>query len=629
MQVLSFLIEQHCCILNSQKPMPEKPLQPDAPNIASHELEGDYRPASPASIKSEKILSHVDPIELSFLMRLADALNTTLDLQTLLSRTADLVRAVINYRIFAILLINDRTQNLHMRFQIGHSPDVERLKIPLGKGVVGEVAKNREPLLLNDVSESPNYINANPDVRSEMAVPLIVRNRIIGVIDIQSEEKNYFKPEHLHLLTLTASRIGQAIENARLYTRASRQAQTLAVLNEISREISSILELDELLAKIGQLLRRLIDYQMFTIMLLNEPEDALDIRYSQRYGQEAPVRQSLPLDKGIVGASISERKAINVPDVRKDPRYVMVNPETRSELVVPLLHKGRILGVLDLEHTRANFFNEDHERTLSTLASQISIAIENARLYQRVAAQEQRMESDLTMARKVQLRLMPSHPPEFVNAEIAARFFPARTIGGDLYDFLYYSPQKSAIVLGDVSGKAAPAALFAALVSGVLRAASSFELSPASMLEHLNESLQERKLESQYVAMLFGLWNDEERTLQVANAGAVQPMICRAGVVETVFAEGFPLGLFPNATYEEFTVSFQPGDSILFFSDGICDAQNPRNEMYGTDRIAKFFTANSQLPAAEFAEALLANVYEFQEGRKQFDDKTLVVLRVR
>jgi sigma-B regulation protein RsbU (phosphoserine phosphatase) len=609
--------------------MPEDPIQSDAHQTAGHEFEGDYRPADPAAIKPEVHQSHVDPIELSFLMRLADALNTTLDLQTLLSRTADLVRAVINYRIFAILLLNDRTQNLHMRFQIGHSPEVERMKIPLGKGVAGEVAKSREPRLINDVSESPNYINANPDVRSELAVPLIVKNRVIGVIDIQSEEKNYFKPEHLHLLTLTASRIGQAVENARLYTRASRQAQTLAVLNEISREISSILELDELLAKVGQLLRRLIDYQMFTILLLNEQEDALDMRYSQRYGQDAPVRRSLPLDHGLVGISVRERKAINVPDVRKDTRYVMVNPETRSELVVPLLHKGRVLGVLDLEHTRANFFNEDHERTLSTLASQITIAIENARLYQRVAAQEQRMESDLTMARKVQLRLMPSRPPEFVNAEIAARFFPARTIGGDLYDFLVYSPQQSAIVLGDVSGKAAPAALFAALVSGVLRAASSFVLSPASMLEHLNDSLQERKLESQYVAMLFGLWNDEERTLQIANAGAVQPMICRAGVVETLFAEGFPLGLFANATYEEFTVSFQPGDSILFFSDGICDAQNPRNEMYGTDRIAKLFAANSQLSASELAEALLASVYEFQEGRAQYDDKTLVVLKVR
>jgi len=601
---------------------------PSHPTV--HELEGDYRPADPTTLDTApRGFALVDPIELSFLMRLADALNTTLDLQTLLHRTADLVRAVINYRIFAILLINDRTQELRMRFQIGHSSEVERMKIPFGKGVVGEVAQSRQPLLINDISESSNYINANPEVRSEMAVPLIIKNRIIGVIDIQSEEKDYFKPEHLHLLTLTASRIGQAIENARLYTRASRQAQTLAVLNEISREISSILDPDELFVKIGQLLRRLIDYQMFTIMLLNDTEDALVMRYTQRYGQEAPARQTLPLDKGLVGEAVREHKTINVHDVRKEPRYLMLNAETRSELVVPLIHKGRAFGVLDLEHTRVGFFTEDHERTLSTLASQVAIAIENAHLYQRVAAQEQRMESDLAMARKVQLRLMPSAPPQHDNAEIAARFHAARTIGGDLYDFLLYTPVRSAIVLGDVSGKAAPAALFAALVSGVLRAASSSALSPASMLAHLNDSLQERKLESQYVAMLFAIWNDDNRTLQLANAGAVQPMVCRAGVVETLHAEGFPLGLFPNAAYEEFNVELQPGDTVLFFSDGICDAQNHKNEMYGTDRITKFFEQNYQLGTAEFADLLLLSVHDFQEGRERFDDKTLVVLKVR
>ncbi len=172
---------------------------------------------------------------------------------------------MIPYRIFAILLVNDRTRELRVRFQIGHTTQVERLHIPMGRGVVGQVALTRQPVLLNDVTTSEIYVPVNPEVRSELAVPLIAKNRLIGVMDIESEQTGYFRPEHLRLLTLTASRIAQAIENARLYARVSRQAQTLTVLNEIAVELTSILDLDPLLERVGQLLRRLIDYQMFTI----------------------------------------------------------------------------------------------------------------------------------------------------------------------------------------------------------------------------------------------------------------------------------------------------------------------------------------------------------------------------
>src|ERR1700742_1296500 len=166
-------------------------------------FEGDYRPVADGNI-AKRVQARVDPVQSDFLIRLADALNTTLDLQTLLHRTADLVRAVIDYRIFAILLINDRTNDLRMRFQIGHKAEIERLRIKLGQGVVGQVAESREAILINDVSKSENYINANPEVQSELAVPLIVKNRLIGVIDIQSEQAGYFQPEHMHLLKLTA-----------------------------------------------------------------------------------------------------------------------------------------------------------------------------------------------------------------------------------------------------------------------------------------------------------------------------------------------------------------------------------------------------------------------------------------
>jgi phosphoserine phosphatase RsbU/P len=592
-----------------------------------HEYEGDYRPAESSHIDPMNI--RVEPADLTYLVQLADALNTTLDLQTLLNRTSELVRAVINYRIFAIFLLNDRTHELRMRFQIGHTPEVQRMRFALGTGVVGQVALTRQPMLLNDVSQSPAYLSANADVKSELAVPLIAKNRLIGVIDIESEELNYFRPEHLHLLTLTASRIAQAIENARLYARVSRQAQTLTVLNEIAIELTSILELDPLLERVGHLLRRLIDYQMFTVMLLDDKGEILVTRYSWRFGYTHAPRRKIPITAGLVGASVREWRVINALDVRKDPRYLEMNPETRSEMIVPLFYKGRVIGVLDLEHTRTGFFNEEHERMLVTLAAQVAIAIENARLYQRVRRQEQQLERDITMAREVQLRLLPPEATQHTNADLAVRFLPARAIGGDLYDFLEYGDNRSAIVLGDVSGKAAPAALFAALVSGIMRSAANQRFGPAEMLANLNDSLQERRLDSQYVTMLFALWDDDARTLTVANSGAVQPIICRGGTSTTVRVEGFPLGMFPEAAYDEQVIATEPGDAIVFVSDGILDAENMQGEMYGEERLANVLCGHRDRPAGEIAETILQDVTRFQAGKERFDDETIIVLRVR
>ena len=595
------------------------------------EFEGDYRPADPTNAGAHLDAANirVEPADVAYLMQLADTLNTTLDLETLLRRTAELVSAVIPYRIFAILLLNDRTRELRMRFQIGHSPEVERQRIPMGQGVAGQVALTRQPVLLNDVSSSEDYLPANPDVRSELAVPLIAKNRLIGVMDIESEQAGYFGPEHLRLLTLTASRIAQAIENARLYARVSRQAQTLTVLNEIATELISILDLDPLLERVGQLLRRLIDYQMFTVLLLDEKGETLITRYAWRFGHAQPPERRLPVASGLVGVAVREWRLVNVPDVRHDARYLPMNPETRSELIVPLFHKGRIIGVLDLEHTRTGFFNEEHERMLTTLAAQVAIAIENARLYQEVRSQEQQLERDIAMAREVQLRLLPASAPEMANADMAVRFLPARTIGGDLYDFVDYGPGRTAIVLGDVSGKAAPAALFAALASGIMRSAAQQRPEPARMLALLNDALQERKLESQYVTMLFTLWNDESRTLQVANSGAVQPVFCRQGQSATVRAEGFPLGLFPNVIYDELRVATEPGDAIVFVSDGILDAENAQGEMYGHDRLAGLLCSQRDHSAQQIADTILADVTRFQGEQERFDDETIIVLKVR
>jgi len=578
-----------------------------------------------ASTETE-VPSKIDPL----LLEVADVVNTTLDLDTTLSRVAELVRKVIDYEIFAILLLNEKTQDMRIRFQVGYSREVaERTRVKVGEGVSGVAAQRREPVLIGDVTKDTRYISAVPNVRSELSLPLIVKNRVIGVIDIESRQPDYFTEEHKRLLMLIASRMAVGIENARLYTRTTRQARTLVLLNEIARELTSILNLDELLKRIAELLSRLIDYQMFSILLLDSSGEKLQHRFSLRFQENIQLKHDIGVGQGVVGYAAQHKQAVLLPDVGKDPRYISLNPETRSELAVPLIYKGKVIGVLDLEHTRRGFFTDDHKRTVTTLAAQVAIAIENAQLYEQIAHQESRLERDLSMARELQFRLLPHSIPQVPHLELAARFVPARAIGGDLYDFMSYSLSRTAIVVGDVSGKGAPAAIYAALVSGILRSHAPIEPAPSEMLSAVNFSLSERRIDGQFVSLIYALWDDESRELRVANSGLPRPVYCHEGKIEIIEATGLPLGLFDEAEYEELTFQPKPGDLFVFFSDGILDAQNRNRELFGRGRLEHIVTSTCSSSAEAVVDAIFKAVTEHAGSEDAFDDQTVVVMRVK
>ncbi len=570
--------------------------------------------------------SKIEPL----LLEVADVVNTTLDLDTTLRRVAELVRKVIDYEIFAILLLNDKTQELRIRFQMGYTREVaERVRIKVGEGVTGVAAQRREPLLVGDVANDSRYISGVPNVRSELAVPLIVKNRLIGVIDIESPQPNHFTEDHKRLLTLIASRMAVGIENARLYTRTTRQARTLVLLNEIARELTSILNVDELLKRIAELVSRLIDYQMFSILLLDAAGEKLQHRFSLRFQENIQLKHDIPLGKGVVGYAAQHKQAVLLPDVNKDSRYIRLNPETRSELAVPLIYKDKVIGVLDLEHTRRGFFTDDHKRTVITLAAQVAIAIENAQLYEQIARQEARLERDLALARELQFRLLPPNPPKVPSLEIAAKFSPARAIGGDLYDFVSYSLGRTAIIIGDVSGKGAPAAIYAALVSGILRSHAPIEPAPAEMLSAVNYSLSERRIDGQFVSIIYAVWDDQNRTLRVANSGLPRPIYSHEGKIHIIEATGLPLGLFDDAEYDEFSFQAKPGDTFVFFSDGILDARAKNDDLFGRGRLEKIVLKSCEAPVDVLVKDIFEAVADFAAGEEVFDDQTVVAIRVK
>jgi phosphoserine phosphatase RsbU/P len=420
---------------------------------------------------------------------------------------------------------------------------------------------------------------------------------------------------------------------ASLFVSYPEQANTLSLLYEVSREITSILDREELLRKVAQRVKKLVNYHVFSVMLWNETTQLLESTFSMRYGDTIPSRLTLPLYKGLTGTAAGERRILRVNDTVEDPRYIKcdVGFDTRSELVVPLLLQDRLIGVLDLESTDANAFTAEHERMLATLGSYVAIALENARLFQEARESELRLQEDLATAREIQRQLLPTGAREMPGLDLASAYCSARALGGDFYDFLPYGEGRLALALGDVSGKGTAAALFGSLAIGIIREhIVEHPCPPAEMLAMLNNRLHGARLDGRFIATLFSVYDAGTRRLILANAGSPYPLLVRDGIVQTIRIAGIPLGLYPDTQYDETTVDLQPGDAVLFASDGILESENAQLEEFGMQRLSDVLTnITPEDSASDIASSIIdATDRHAGAGVNARDDRTLVVFRV-
>jgi sigma-B regulation protein RsbU (phosphoserine phosphatase) len=562
------------------------------------------------------------------LAEIGEEVNASLDLDEVLAHTAVLIKRHIDYELFGVLMV-DGNYLVH-RFAIGYPAGLaENLRVPIGQGITGTAAATGHSVRVSDVTVDPRYINAIDSVRSELAVPLMLRGKCTGVLDIQSRHLDYFTTDQQNILTLLASRLAVAIENARLFQKVRTQAETLLLLNEVSREISSILDVEELLRRAAELVKRVIDYQILSIMLYDEAQHVFRHRVDVKHGQRVQGKLRVAASEGIVGAAATLREPVIVPDVTADPRYLMVNPETRSELAIPMMHKNRVIGVLDLESPQLNYFTDEHVQTLTILAANLAVFLENARLYEQVAQDEARLERDLQAAKRIQGALLRPVPSEDFGVDLAARYLSAREVCGDLYEFLRYGPQQLGIALGDVSGKGTAAALYGAVVIGIMRSLAPQKLQPAEMLREMNKLVGERRIEGRFMTACFATWQKGRQKLRVANAGQSQPLLYKDGRCDRIELAGFPLGIFEEVQYEEWGVTLESGDILMFHSDGIAETANSEGQFFGTSRIKRLIEQHHEVTAAEMADIILREVDWFAQSAPLSDDRTLVVLKVK
>jgi sigma-B regulation protein RsbU (phosphoserine phosphatase) len=572
---------------------------------------------------------------LSTLGDLGREVTSVLALEELLAKIPILIARLTRFSAFSVYLLDERLQVLTIAYAVGYPKGVpETLRLQIGQGVVGAAVQEGRPILVNDIREEPRYKGPLRNMLSQLAVPLRRKGKVIGALNLLNEAEGAFTTQDEALLRQFAAHVAVAIENARLFESERNYVSTLETLAEIGREMSSILDLDALLTRIANLTKRLVDYRTFGILLLNEETQVLEMKLAVRYGTGAEAKH-MKLGEGLVGWAALHKEPVLVTDVSTDSRYVNLVDDARSELVIPMLIKDRCIGVFDLESPELNAFTKEHKELLTLLASQAAVAIDNARLYDEVRRNEERIEKELRFAQRVQMALLPTELPKAVpGVDVAGRFEPARELGGDLHDFLVPEANTLVVAVGDVSGKGAPAALYGAFAAELVRSRTlrrrftPDRFSVAGVLQAMNSTLHDRQLEEYYCTLCYAFFDLQQRTLNMSNSGLPYPIRCTESQCGQIELPGVPLGSFPGVTYDQVTLPLSRGDLFVFCTDGISEAMNGEGVEFGARRLAAVVHEHRHASARAIVDAIFAAVDNFTGGGQQADDMTAVAVKI-
>ncbi len=415
--------------------------------------------------------------------------------------------------------------------------------------------------------------------------------------------------------------------------RALSTEDKLRLLLDITNTISRSLDLDEVLNLVMDTLGSLLPYDAAGIYLIEVGADAKDpyiFKSKVIRGYDISFRLVEPrlrMGEGFLGTVAQSGKPIISEDVSLDSRYFEARKRTRSEMIAPIISNERVIGVFDLESDHLAEYDEDDLAVLNLLASHVAIIIEKVQLHEQMV-EKKRIEAQLEIARQVQLELLPDRDPQLKGFDISAYVFPTEEVSGDYYDWVKIFDDQIGSVVADAVGKGIPAALLMSFLRASLRASVQVGYAPHIAMSKVNNLLWDSVEDHQFITAIYGILDETNRTLVFSNAGHNPPLLMSAdGKHRYVEYGDTPLGMFYDARYHQHFILFEPGQTMVIYTDGITEATNESGEEYGTDRLAKIVHAGLDLPAKKMIDHIRKDVADFT-GRKFLDDDgTLFIVK--
>jgi sigma-B regulation protein RsbU (phosphoserine phosphatase) len=405
--------------------------------------------------------------------------------------------------------------------------------------------------------------------------------------------------------------------------RSLQQAQIedLLKLQKAAQKITSILDLDQLIDKIVNDVARTFGFLETDIYLHEADRGELVLKcvHGCTCGDEG---HRLKIGKGMVGYVASTGQMRYAPDVRTDPYYIACGDSTLSEVAIPLLVGGQLVGVFSASHPELDGFSSGELRLLQALCSHIAVAINNARLFQHERQERETLNRDAQEARVIQEALLPKSSPYIPGFAVSGLSIPAGAVGGDWYDFIPLDDGRWGLVLADVSGKGMAAALLMSATRGMLRSLAEAACSPGEVLAKLNQLMMDGFPAGRFVTLIYAVLDPDKRLLTFANAGHLPPLLVEDGGARFLDTDtGIPLGL-GFGTFSETTVQLAAKSRLVFYSDGITEAENASDEQYGRERLE-----NHAMRHDASVESILEDVRSFANGAGLLDDATVILAK--
>ncbi len=421
------------------------------------------------------------------------------------------------------------------------------------------------------------------------------------------------------------------MENQSEIARLNAKITRLSSLIEVNELIGSSLDLDTILENVMTISKKVMNADASSLMLIDERTNELVYQVALgTVGEKLKKEVRLKMGQGIAGTVAEEGKPLLLEDAYTHPKFFRGNDQatgyrTKSMITVPLKVGDRVTGIAQvINRLDGNPFDKDELELFIALSRLAAIAIENAKMHQSLM-EKQRLVKDMEFAKSVQESFLPQFEPDIKSYRFSAHYTPALDVGGDFYDFIQLDKVRTGIVIGDVSGKGVPAALYMAKLGSDLRTLAYTEQTPAIALAKLNDLLAARSRRGMFATLLYTELNTVTGNLTVCNAGHLTPLVKRrdGSVKRLQPAGGTPLGMLPGMQFSDATEPLGRGDTVVLYTDGIVEAMDAKEALYGYERFEDVIRKGPSDPAGLKA-AIIADVARFTGLSPQHDDMTLV-----
>jgi len=570
------------------------------------------------------------------LVETSKLLNSTLNLDELLDVILSLATRTMEAEASSLLLVDEKSGKLKLHVSPDEKAEGKKeLELRTGEGIAGWVAEHGQPVISNRVKEDPRFSLELEEkieflINSIICVPLLRRGRLLGVVSaLNKMNGKEFNQEDLEILSSLADQIAIALDNSYLYRRAKKKTLEMETLLEVEKSLSSTLNLNQLLELILDSLHKVVKYDAVVIFLIDKKKQEIEHIKARGFDPALEPDLKLKIGQGMAGWAAKTQKSLIVPDVKQDQRYIEARVETKSAMVVPILSQNRIIGVFSLESDKLNAYGEDDLELLEAFASLAAISLERARQHEEIL-EKRKLEEELSIAKRIQQTFLPREKPQLSGFDISGINIPSEEVGGDYYDFIPIIENQIGIAIGDVSGKGIPAALIMASFRASLIAEIRNNYAIRSIMFKVNNLLFESTDPDIYVTALYGVLDTKNRIFTFTNGGHNAPILRHAnGEMEYLTEGGIALGMFKNSKYKERPLKLNAGDVITFYTDGVTEAKNEKDEEFGTKRLKKVINDSHQLSAAQIQENIYKAIKEFRGDLPAGDDLTMVVVKVR